>query len=110
MSKLAEYRAAKVASEGVQAAKDGVVAKAVTVQVMAGSFSTGSETVNVQIKFFKANDLVASLPLAQALAKAVGKNIESMMIGAAQEAAAVLSAARSAARSEAQDVLQEVGP
>lgn len=110
MSKIAEFRAAKFEADAVKEAKDGVEAKAVSVIVQAGAFSVGSETVNLHIKFAKANNLVVTPVLAKCLAIAVQQNIETLLYDAAQVATDLLVTAKTKARAEAEEVLQEVGP
>ena len=110
MSKLAEFRQAKVAADSVAAAANGVGDKTVTATVASGAFSAGSETVNIHIRFHKKDALVASHVLANCMAKAIERNLDTLLAEAVIEAGAVVVAAKSAAVAEAQEVLREVGP
>ena len=110
MSRIAEFRAAKVDADSVKAVHDGVEAKEITATVAAGAFSAGSETVNLHVKFAKPNALVASPVLARCMAAAVQRNMGALLADAAEEARGFLVEAQIKARAEAQEVLREVGP
>lgn len=111
MSKLDEFRAAKSDADSVKAASDGLASGDVIATASAGAFSSGSETVNLHIRFTnKKNGLIASAMLARCLATAMQRSMSLLLEDAAWVANDALAAAKTKARAEAQEVLREVGP